>query len=158
MKEKIIDYVFIDGKVDRIKTAQKKWRNKNGVKEKLCNQTIMWQKAHPEKVKEYQRNYVKAHPKRVLESAKRWKTNNPEYVRNWQKANPEKVKEYQRRWQKAHPKYAKEYALRRSAANDGLRPVPVQDGNEPTSNREKRGGWRTSKFVGGDKMTKGWGL
>ena len=57
MKEKIIDYIFIDG------------RSANP--EKVLEYARRWQ-AHLEKVREYTKRWRKNNPEKVKESAKRW--------------------------------------------------------------------------------------
>ena len=56
---------------------------------------------HPEKRREYQRNWHAANRDRSRESSRKWREANPEKVlaisRKWHAANPEKVREAQRR-------------------------------------------------------------
>jgi len=90
MKEKIIHYVFVNGKVDWRKTAAKKRRA-----------------AELEALSEYSRQWRAAHPSVFKESSWEWRTTHPEAVkeslREWRAAKSKALSEYLWEWRAAHP-------------------------------------------------------
>ena len=63
----------------------------------VCQMTICC-RLHPEKQKEYNKQWREKNPEKHRENNKQWRKENPEYE-----------KERQKRWQEENPEYAKEY-------------------------------------------------
>ena len=91
--------------------------NKSGHRSfcKKCKyeQTEIYRKNNPEKVKEMKRKWRLDNPEKVKEMKRKWSRNNPEKDNErkirWAKNNPKKIIKASKKWNKNNPNYGKEW-------------------------------------------------
>jgi len=82
-----------------------------------------WDKAHPEKAREYRARYNEAHPDKVRASKKKYRLSHPGETqrdkKKWNETHPDYMPRYLRKWIRDHPEQVKQFAHRYRAHKEG---------------------------------------